>query len=65
MNKKKMKNKKYRNVKIFSSDIIKIFKEYFQNIQNLKIKNAKKSLDTQTDRQTNRYYCNLLFYIYT
>ncbi len=27
-NKEKMKNKKYRKVKIFTSDIIKLFKEY-------------------------------------
>ena len=37
-NKKKMKNKKYRNVKLFSSDTIQIFKEYCKKIINLKIK---------------------------
>ena len=34
-NKKKMKNKKYRNVKTFLSDNIKIFIEYY--LKNLKI----------------------------
>ena len=28
LNKKKMKNKKYRNVKIFASAIISLFKKY-------------------------------------
>jgi len=50
MNKKKMKNKKYRNVKIFSSDIIKIFKEYFQN--------------KQTDRQTDITVIYYFIYIH-
>ena len=41
MNKKEMKNKKYRKVKIFTSDMIYLFEEYKKKF-NFKFKNVKK-----------------------
>ena len=52
-----MKNKKYRKVKIFTSDIIKLFKEYCK-----KIKFKNKTVKTSTIFKAS-FYILLTYYI--
>ena len=60
MNKKKMKNKKYRKVKIFTSDIIYLFKEYCKKKLKFKNKNCPPTLKMARLKQLFHFLCKTI-----